>query len=462
VPRAFICFTVLAVFALPCRADGTVPSPETLIELKVMPAPAPRPAFRYLLLPELRAMNPGNPVQSYIKCMMEQQNFFFDKEAFDRRERLLAMPLKELPAQPGLEEYGRSVLSHVDWAARLDNPNWEILLKMRRDGFGTLLPEVQQLRGPARALKVRFRAEIALGRFDDAVRTATTIFAMGRHLGEHPCWIAELVGIAIAFQAIEPLEEMLQQPGCPNLFWALTNLPCPLIPVRKGIEGERMMLHWLFRDLDQSAPMTADQIKSYVEFLDKQNRDVMPDKTKVRVWLDARNEDQDKIEAARRRLVEYGLPEERLLGFPVDQVLLLDEKREMEARFDDFTKTMTLPIWQGEALTARSAGPKEPSLVGDGLTLGTSARRAQGRLDQRIALLRVVEALRLHAAEHNRTLPAKLSEISLPLPDDPLTGKPFRYEFTGAMAHLRGAPTGQEKIAAFNIHYEVIVQNQSK
>ncbi len=64
-----------------------------------------------------------------------------------------------------------------------------------------------------------------------------------------------------------------------------------------------------------------------------------------------------------------------------------------------------------------------------------AVRRAQARLDQRIALLRHVEALRLHAAEHDGKLPAKLSEVSVPLPDDPVTGKPFRYELTGATAH---------------------------
>ena len=84
---------------------------------------------------------------------------------------------------------------------------------------------------------------------------------------------------------------------------------------------------------------------------------------------------------------------------------------------------------------------------------------AQGRLDQRIALLRHVEALRLYAAEHEGTLPAKLSDIAVPLPDDPVTGKPFRYEATGNTAHLRGSPpTGLENVPVFNIHYEVTLQ----
>ena len=42
----------------------------------------PQPALRYRLLPELKEMQPGNPIQSYMKCIMEQKKFFFDKEAF--------------------------------------------------------------------------------------------------------------------------------------------------------------------------------------------------------------------------------------------------------------------------------------------------------------------------------------------------------------------------------------------
>ncbi len=146
---------------------------------------------------------------------MEQQAFLFDKEALRRREELLAMPLKELPAQD-MQEYGRSALSRADWAARLDNPDWQILLKLKTDGISLLLPDVQQLRGLARALQVRFRSEVALGRFDDAIRTAKTMFAMSRHLSEHPTLIGNLVGIAIASITIAPLEEMLKQPGLPQ------------------------------------------------------------------------------------------------------------------------------------------------------------------------------------------------------------------------------------------------------
>jgi hypothetical protein len=463
VPRTLLCCAALAVFALPAQADQTVTSTETVIQLTVQPAAAPKPALRYLLLPELKEMNPGNPIHNYLKCFMEQQKFFFDKETGDRREKLLAMPLKQLPAQE-LQGYGGFALRQADWAARLDKPDWQIMLTLRAEGVYTLIPDVQEMRKLANALKVRFRAEVALGRFDDALRTAKTMFALSRHLGEHPTFIGDLVGIAVAFVAIGPLEEMLEQPGCPNLYWALTNLPKPLVRLDIGAEGERTWLLVHFRDLDDSAPMSAEQVKRFIARMDPLLRINEGEGGKpgvgLRVWLDARNKDEGLVGAARRRLVECGLPEERVQRFPADQVLLLDEERAYEVRRDDLMKLLNLPTWQIEALSDQAKEKKaletalfpfEPSVY--------KVRRAQGRLEQRIALLRHVEALRLYAAEHNGSLPATLSEFPVPLPDDPFTGKPFRYEVTGNTAHFRGtAPPHEEKNPTFNIHYAVTIQ----
>jgi hypothetical protein len=459
VARPFLGFAVIVAFALPCVAEQTSSTPETLIRLTVSPAPAPTPALRYLLLPELLEMNPGNPIQNYLKCFMEQQKFFFDKEAFRRREELLAMPLKELPARE-LHDYGRIALSQADWAARLDAPDWQILQKLKDDGNFLLVPELADLRKLAPALKVRFRAEVASGRIDDAIRTAKTMFALARHLGEHPTPMGTLVGISYANTAIGPLEEMLEQPECPNLYWALTSLPTPLVPLDKGMEGERVAFTREFRELDSTAPMSADQLARFIAHTPRRILGEPWTAAKVRAWLDARTKDEAMVRDARRRLVEHGLAEERLLRFPPEQVILLDEKREYDVRIDDIIKIMNLPAWQAELLAAQNRLARPSALFADVLIPGVyDVRPAQARLDQRIALLRHVEALRLFAAEHKGALPSKLSDISVPLPDDPFTGKPFRYEISGNTAHLRGSPPLAERNNAnYNLHYEVTLQ----
>src|SRR5262249_26478943 len=69
-------------------------------------------------------------------------------------------------------------------------------------------------------------------------------------------------------------------------------------------------------------------------------------------------------------------------------------------------------------------------------------KAAQARLDQRIGLLRCVEALRMYAAQHYGKLPAEVNGLHLPLPVHPATGKPFSYKLEGKTAHLHGEPLG--------------------
>jgi hypothetical protein len=323
-----------------------------------------------------------------------------------------------------------------------------------------LLPDLQKMRQIATDLSGRFRDELAQRRFDDALTTAKTMFAMSRHMGEHPTLIGDLVGIAIAMVAIAPLEEMLQQPGCPNLYWALTNLPHPFLSLEKGMEGERMFLAAELRDLDHQNPMTPEQLKKLMAYVDKL-RELTKGEETARAWVAKRAKDEKYLASARERLVEHGLNKQRLASFPAEQVILLDEERAYEVLRDEGMKYMNLPTWEALAGIDTIQMPKERGLFIDFLSAVNRVRRAQGRLEQRIALLRHVEALRLYAAAHEGKLPAKLADVGVPLPLDPFTGKPFRYEVKDDIAHVRGSPPkGDEKSAVYNIHYEITIRRR--
>ncbi len=225
------------------------------------------------------------------------------------------------------------------------------------------------MRTLARALAVRFRSEIASGRIDDAIRTAQTMFAMAHQLGEHPTLIGDLVGIAIASIAIPPLEEMVQQPDCPNLYWVLTNLPDPIVPIKRGLEGERLTLWAFTRDLDSTRPMSDEQIKAFIVHVEKMagNDEAFKADGGIRGYLATRTKDATKLDAARKRLVDQGLPEARLKTFPPDQIILLDDERELRARFDDVAKMMSFPGWQFQPLYEKltSGKKKERMLLAD-------------------------------------------------------------------------------------------------
>jgi hypothetical protein len=441
VSRFRLCCVALPFLAWTVQAQETT-SPETLIRFNVQPMPAPKPALRYMLLPELQEMQPGNPIPNYLKCVLEAE------------------------ASSDPEYFSRFTLRRADQAARLDKPDWQILLRAKTDGVSLLLPDVQKMRKLAAALLTRFREEVSQRKFDDAIVTAKTMLAMSRHLGEHPTLIGELVGIAIATLTIAPFEEMLAQTSCPNLYWALTNLPHPFISLDLGMQGERLSMVAELRDLDDQVPMSPDQLKKVCTRIDGLLKGLRGAKEgKTRQQLNERRKQPLWIAGAYNHLLDAGLPKERLREFPLDQVILQEEKRVFEISQDEVIKVVKFPYWQMIHLLDEAwrenvqARAQEPALFDPLMPAVHIVCQAQARIEQRLALLQHVEAIRMYAAEHNGKLPAKLSDISVPLPVDPFTGKPFRYQLDGETAHLRGTPPeGQKYTPIYNLHYEITIQ----
>jgi hypothetical protein len=451
----FILLAAASIAAPPADAPALA-----VVRMSARPMAAPTPAMRYQLLPEVRELKPGNPVQWYVRCFAEQRIFFFNKDSVAERTRYQTMPLKDLPADK-IKNYGGSALTQADWGARLDTPDWQVLDRVQTEGTDLAMPELGSLRVLASALQVRFRGEVARRDFDSAIRSAKTMLALARHLGECPTSAANRLGLTVAHLALDTLEEMVQQPGCPNLYWALTDLPCPLVDLRKGFQGDRAIADAELRLYRDDAALTAEEVEELVGRLSGRSgyareQAGLPPRN-LRAVLAARAKDADAVRAARARLTDAGLPKERVVIFPALQVVLLDEKRDYELRRDEQLKLLGLAPWQIDAATGEKKGAD--GLFAELLPRVVEARRAQGRLEQRIAVLRHVEALRLYAAAHGGKLPARLEDVGVPLPADPFTGKPFAYTPDGATAHLRGgAPKGEENDPAFNVRYEITLK----
>lgn len=402
------------------------------VRLSVQPMAAPRPALKYLLLPEVRELKPGNPVQWYIRSFQEQRNFFFSKEANAERARYRAMRLADLPADK-LRDYGRSPVDQAAWGARLDAPDWMVIERVQSEGTEFRQSELKPLRVLGEAAQLRLRGRAAGRHYDDAVTTAKTMFALARHLGECPVGDANLVGVSIAEMALDALEEMVQQPRCPNLYWALSDLPTPLVDLRKGMQGDRLRASVDLAKL-RDEPMPDEELTEVVGRLSgtighAREQAGRPPRN-FRGILKAAAKDADKVRAARARLVEAGLKESAAAKLGPTQVLLLDEKRAFDEAGDERMKLLALP--HGHTVAAGGG------LFADLLPDVAAARRAQARLAARIALLRHVEAVRMYAAANGGKPPTKLNDCAVPLPADPLTGKPFHYEPSGDSFRLRG------------------------
>jgi len=74
--------------------------------------------------------------------------------------------------------------------------------------------------------------------------------------------------------------------------------------------------------------------------------------------------------------------------------------------------------------------------------------RAQVQLEYRLAALRTVETLRIHAAASGDQLPERLDDVTVvPVPLNPVTGKPFAYRLEAKTAVV-GEVSSAEKAAS--------------
>src|SRR5438445_13737027 len=89
----FLAVTILVAPPVDSRAG------ETAARLNVQPMGAPKPALKYVLLPEVREMNPGHAAQWYVRCFQEQRNFFFSQQANAHRARYRPLPLAEVAVE---------------------------------------------------------------------------------------------------------------------------------------------------------------------------------------------------------------------------------------------------------------------------------------------------------------------------------------------------------------------------
>ena len=421
------------------------------VRLMLHPAPEPRAALQYQLLPGLLDRKPGNAAVMYNKLAIRLSKGR-DDDFWDKVSQWASMPVAELPggeAQWTLETRGK-VLDDIHMAARREHCDWETPI-WEREYFSFYLEDAQATRDFARLLALDARFHVAQGEFDKAVHTLQSGYALGRHVAEGPTLVNGMIGIAISSMMTRQVQEFVQQPGAPNLYWALTALPRPLIDMQRGIEGEMNAVHLAFRDLPE-----ADHGTRSTEYW-QQAVDRML--AKVFQWGDSppMGESATKVgfgmigyTKAKRGLIERGLLPQEVEAMPVPQVITLYSLRIYEETRDQTFKWFYVPYWEArkglekvesrehwQELREREVIPLASML----LPAITAVQAAIARNDRQIAALRTIEALRMYAATHGGRLPRELGEVTeVPIPVDPVTGEPFSYQLRGETAVLEGPP----------------------
>jgi hypothetical protein len=452
----------VSVLAQPAAKPAEPPGPRVLM---VNPAAALMPALKYRLLPSSADLNRGDAAPIYLRIGLEMAEGGW-KQLNEKTYQWLKLPLKDFPTAEARQfvDTWSGRLKQIEFGAHRKTCDWNYTLpEQRLDAIAILLPDAQSMRVWGRLLAVKARVEIAERKYDEAIRTIETGLAFARHVGGGLWLINGLVGIANATLMLDQCEELIAQPGAPNLYWALTALPRPLIGLHDQLEVEQKLCENLIPELTEAelarprnpaewasllARMHEGIVKWSRNLLSQEPETSSPMKPLAgwdldRLKTESIAEAWDYVKASRK------LTDPQRAAMSKDQIVALYLAGRYRELRDDLFKASYLPV--GEALPQiKAAGERLHAAKSDPLALFVGIQpnieaglAAELRLDRRVAALRVIEAIRLHAAAHDGALPESLSQVTdVPVPDDPATGKPFEYHRDGSSATLSGPQAG--------------------
>lgn len=418
---------------LASRASGVdQPAP---IELVIHPRAIETPLLKYRLFPAEAELKPGNAVPILLRLPWEQANWM--NQVFPTLKEWESRPLNapEWAASGGV--LPANFYNEMKRAAFRRDASWEYPIGETSSPYFILLPDVQGLRGFLNyGLTARIRYHLARGELAAAREGILVGLANARHLAQTPFFVNQLVALAVHRAMLDRTAELISQPACPNLFWALSALPESLIELDRAasLQGDffAMSLPGV-NDLDR--PREAWEWRKMAEQLNE-------------IVRDTSNEAPRGIAScANHALLE--LPD--LLGITPEKVAAMTDEEAairwyvyQRIRLDQRTAAiLVLPpreAWpllhqlrKDVEVMRQKTGTKESESLD-----ATPVYVAAWSLKRKIASLRIIEAVRDYLAPHDGKLPGNLDDIrNVPIPLDPMTGEPFHWRVDGQTATLK-------------------------
>ena len=434
-----------------------------VVQLSVSPAPEPDPPLKYSLVPNYLEREPGNAASYYYRAIILFQGVQrqMNADSFEERyDELMQQPVSEAEWKQVESTLASFQVSYeqLEIAAHREYCDWDWRLR-DVEGFEVLsflLPEVQELRSMARLVALKARYEIAQQRYGDALETLTVGFQMARDVAQPPTLVNALVGLAIAQLMQEQIAAFIGSPDAPNIYWALAELPYPLIDMRPAMLHERSTPLLMFRVMREAgtAGRTAEQwqealVQMIIElhragdgFLSARTGEELRQQAQLMASAIAVKE----YPRAKEELIAIGYERPEIEQMPVAQVLLIYQLHSYRMLYGDYFKWYLVarerPLAESIEMMRKSM-PRDFSsqeilpLAESLLPAIDASVVAEARQASHLAALRTVEATRMHAAVNGGELPSRLAEIAVvPVPDDPLTGKSFPYQKEGETVKL--------------------------
>lgn len=447
---------LIAVFIILSAAFAAGAAPEPM-KILLDPGAPPSPALRYRLLPDYAEQTPGNAAPIYVVAFAILPR---DAGAADRLGALLSVPLDQLRAKDvaQLLKDHEGAFEQLRLAEQRDHCRWD--LPYREQGPRTELPFLTSSRQLAVALAVRARWQISRRKYDEAIETLRSGFALAHAVETDAMLMQCIVGVGDEKMMLDVVAELQQSPGAPNLYWALANLPTPLIDARSAFAIQR---YWSMEQVPMLAGQRLEQINPKIlrDFYYRvRGQEDQSGNTSLEARLSRWMETVAHYCAARQYLLSIGVQSDAIDRMPVESLLAIDWIHEAQTWNDDVYKWLALPYWQShaaiekaeETLSANDSAQANPLMS---FSPGVAAALKQiVHVERQRAMLQTIEALRAYAKLHSEKLPQSLNDLTeTPAPLDPMTGKAFEYRADGTTATLGAHEEDAKSTITFHIQF---------
>lgn len=349
-------------------------------------------------------------------------------------------------------------LAELRRAAFREQAGWEYPLHEERPAF-ILLPDVQESRLYVQALVLGARADIKEGKLTDAADKICIATGLAKHIGETPFVVCRLVQKSHLDAALFAIEELLQHPAAANHYWSLAALPRPLISVLDVMQVESRMLaatypelakidsHLTVAEWERMAGEVVELLRASDETLRLPKGGTPEANEMLQAWVRRSRERLPRLRPEwGERMAEMGDAEVGL-RYWFERCREREKQHFAWAALEPSAALSRLAASE-EALALDAAD--EPPVRLTTAPAATSLLRSSTLLEQRVGLLRTIEAIRDWSARHAGTLPPTLADLDLPIPRDPVTDAPFTYVRgeDGRTATLGGTPLDFSRPAA--------------
>ena len=443
----------VAAFLLAISSEAMADDPVEIV-LALHPARIDPFAAPPRLLPADPDLKPGNAAVVLNGLMAERQGYWSVWDTIYDDARL---PVGD-PRIAATEVAG--IIPDMIRAGLIRDADWNH--PVREDGANVYLGDMQMVRGLLdRPLTIWIKQKLAEHDLAAATEGIRTQLACARHMGNAPFFITAMQAHAVGTVAIDNLEYLVAQPGCPNLRWSLSVLPPLLFDAPSMLEWHTRLLELSLPRLKLGIPHDSDleawqQIASdYFDLIEDSKNPLTPEQRADLILRCA--------PLARERLVRRGL-------LSADAAMAISpETAVMRAILDhhaDIGRQMRL-AWALPHSEAIGQLAKLDGLAGAWDFGIDSWPLANGFLkdflffkgfSRRTAMLGTVESLRHHAATHDGELPAALADLEYAARRDPVAGLPFTYirgdaptTATLSMPDIPGLPDDSQQRRTYKI-----------